>query len=67
MRALQILLWIWWLGTVPRVAARTHRLVKYFNKIETDVNVSVARMQVMDELAACSLPGVGWAGLTLVA
>ena len=54
MRALQILLWMWWMGTVPRVAARTHRLVKYFNTIETDVNVSVARMQVV--LACCLQP-----------
>ena len=40
-------LWLWWIASLPRLVFRWHRLTRYFREQKMNLNVSVAKMQLL--------------------
>ncbi len=40
-------LWWWWMASLPRLVFRWHRLTRYFREQKLNLNVSVAKMQLL--------------------
>ena len=56
-------LWLWMLSGVPRFLPRLFRLVRYFQKMQMNLNVDMKRLQIVKFIAVLTL-SCHWVGCT---